>query len=85
MSKYLEGKDFVTGTQLTFVDFILYELLELIDFIWQPDAFGKYPTLKAYHDRVHNLPKLKTLKDAEPFLPFNNTQAHVGGSRHKHK
>ena len=49
---------FLAGDSVTYVDFTLFELCDLMDFISEGDLFKTYETLKQYSDRVKALPRL---------------------------
>ena len=70
-----DGKHYIAGHELSFVDFIYFELLELQDFITEGKIYTAYPTLKAYRDRIQNLPKVKEYYESDQCMkrPFNNT------------
>ena len=79
LEAYLENNKFLAGEDLTFVDFILYELIEFLDFLYNKrDFYNKFPKLKAYHDRVHELEHINDYRYYEEHLPFNNTMAKIG-------
>ena len=71
------GKNYIAGAELSFVDFIYFELLELQDFATEGKLFTTYPMLKAYSERIKNLPKLKEYYESDACMkrPFNNTVA----------
>ena len=72
-----DGKHFIAGNHVSWVDFIYFELLELQDFITQGKIYTVYPHLKEYRDRVQNLPKLKDYIEGPDFMsrPLNNKSA----------
>ena len=55
---YLGSKTFLCGENLTYVDFIFFELCDFMDWIAEGQLMQRYPDLQAYHDRVKALPKL---------------------------
>jgi len=79
LAKFMEGRKWVAGETLTYVDFVLFELLELQDFITDGKIFKTFPVLKAYHDRVHALPRVKEYYDSDRCMkrPFNNKVAKI--------
>ena len=74
LAKYVsKSKRFLIGPLLTYLDFYLYELLELIDFTTEGKIFDEYPELAEYRFRVSQLPKLKEYLTSDHCLlaPFN--------------
>ncbi len=75
---FLGEKNFLVGSDVTYVDFTFFELCELMNFISEGALLTSYPTLAAYCDRVKGLPKMaeyyaddtKCMK-----APFNNKVA----------
>lgn len=57
-AEHLQGKQWVLGDRLTYVDFMLYEALD-----WHKEfkeaALEEYPVLQEYVQRFENLPNLK--------------------------
>jgi len=49
LEKWVKGKKFLAGEEFTYVDFILYELLELTELAWEKHMFRDHANLKAYH------------------------------------
>lgn len=58
---------------MTYLDFYLYELLQLIDFTSDGKVFKEYPDLAEYQFRISQLPKLKEYLVSDDCLlaPFN--------------
>ena len=77
---WFKNNTYVAGEALTFVDFNIFELLDHFVEVW-PNVFDNYPNIKAYHDRVMNLPKIKSYRESKRFFkqPLNNYVAKVGG------
>ena len=49
----MKDKDYIIGDSITFVDFIFYELIGLLDMIYESEKFKKeFPALKKYHDGI---------------------------------
>jgi len=68
LTLWLKDKFFLGGNELTWVDFYGFELMELIDLVWQgkfshsgqDSAFYKqYPVLRAYHDRIASIERIQ--------------------------
>ena len=59
MVGYLGEKNFLTGTDVRMVDFLLFETIETLKFLSKSDRiFTEFPTLRALHARVAALPGL---------------------------
>ena len=77
--KYLGNKKFLVGDYVTFVDFIFYEFLELVDFVSEGKVHAESPTLKAYKENVEKLEKMQEHMKSDRFVkrPFNNKVAKI--------
>jgi len=66
------GKGFVLGDKLSFVDYTLYEELDILQLL-DPNCLHSFPTLKGYHERMNGRPHLQDyLKQRElSKLPVN--------------
>lgn len=74
MSTFLGDHPFVAGTNLTYVDFLLYEYLCRIK-VLTPDVFQQYDNLQNYVKRFESLPQISNyIKQQEP-KPFNGAMA----------
>ena len=72
---FLGDKSFLIGDNVTYIDFVFFELIDFMTFISQGQLFQKYESLEAYHTRVKNLPKLKEYYANDELCikrPFNN-------------
>ena len=72
---FLADKQFLVGDNVTYIDFVFFELIDFMTFISQGQLFQQFEILEAYHTRVKNLPKLKEYyADDERCIkrPFNN-------------
>lgn len=56
--EHLQGKLWVLGDRLTYVDFLFYECLDW-NYELKPEAFQLYPVLLAYLKRFEELPNIK--------------------------
>ncbi|KAH7956275.1 hypothetical protein HPB52_007781 [Rhipicephalus sanguineus] len=56
--EHLQGKLWVLGERLTYVDFLLYEALDW-NYEFKPEAFQGFPVVVAYMRRFEELPNLK--------------------------
>ena len=59
LSDFLGEKQFMTGDNLVFSDFTIFELLEGMNWTSKGDTYQKYPNIKAYIDRIKDLPNFK--------------------------
>ena len=78
ISAYLGNKTFLVGDSVTYVDFILFELCELMSFITEGQLFAQNHNLGPYCDRVKGLPRLSEYYADDTKCmkrPFNNKVA----------
>ena len=78
--KFMGENDYLVGANPTYVDFTMFELCELMEFISEGQLFQAQPSLKAYSDRIKGLPKLAEFyaDDARCMkAPFNNKVAKI--------
>ncbi|KAK4020175.1 hypothetical protein OUZ56_002169 [Daphnia magna] len=75
-SKYLGDNKWLAGENISFVDFIFYEMLDQ-HMILLPDCLDSFPNLKLYCDRVRLLDSIKTYMSGSDFItrPLNNPHA----------
>ena len=60
VSRFVQGKRFAVGDDLTFVDFFLYEQVEMFDYFCEEGGLKKkYPALAEHGARVAELPGVK--------------------------
>ena len=77
---FLGEKQFLAGENVTYVDFTMFELCQLMDFISEGQLFTQQPSLQQYCERVKSLPKLAEFyADDEKCMkrPFNNKIAKI--------
>ncbi|CAG2120778.1 unnamed protein product [Medioppia subpectinata] len=55
--KFLGDKQWLIGGQLSYVDFLAYDVLDWLK-RFTPDTIGKYPTIGQYLDRFEALPAI---------------------------
>jgi glutathione S-transferase len=80
INDWCNGKTYVAGDNITYLDFVLYELSELCNFIFLNNKFfDEFPALRAHHSRVHNLPAIRAYREQQEPLTFNNWMAAIGG------
>mmetsp|Transcript_33645 Transcript_33645/g.41210 ORF Transcript_33645/g.41210 Transcript_33645/m.41210 type:complete len:218 (-) Transcript_33645:205-858(-) len=77
VAEALGDKEYLANGKLSFVDFILFELMETCNALAQDDRFNTaYPKLKAHHDRIAAIPKFAAYLASDkhlagPFAPPN--------------
>ena len=74
VQKFLGDEKFIVGDYVTWVDFFVFEQIELFDYISEGAFTKKYPALGAYHERIASLPKFSQYYNSAKFMkkPFNN-------------
>ena len=68
-------KTYLCGENLTYVDFIFFELCDFMNWISENQLYTEYPSLQSYFDRVKALPRLAAFfMDDERCIkrPYNN-------------
>ena len=48
MAIFIENKRFILGNNISYLDFYLFEIVELIDFITEGGVFDNFPDLQKY-------------------------------------
>jgi len=78
-SKFLAKKPWYAGESLTFVDFVMYELVDQHKFL-APNCLKKFPNLEAFQTRFEELPKIAEYMKSPAFMktPLNNKMAKFG-------
>jgi len=66
-SKFLGSNKFFTGEKLTYVDFILYELL-YDHSLFAPEVFNKFPNLAQFLERFEAVPAIAKYINSEKYL-----------------
>ena len=74
VSKFLGAKKFFVGDYLTFVDFFIFEQIELFAWASSNEFLTRYPNLAEFHKRIIGLPKFGEYYNSDRFMkrPFNN-------------
>ena len=75
VSTYMMKNKYLAGDNITFIDFVMFELLELLDFVYDKMLLKTNATLNAYHQRIKALPGLSAYKTEMQAAPFNGPQA----------
>jgi glutathione S-transferase len=79
VEKFLGDKKYIAGDYVTFVDFFVFEQIEMFTLATDGEFVKKYPTLAAYHQRIASLPKFDVYYKSDRFLkgPFNTKVAKI--------
>ena len=79
-SKFLGDNQWFAGENITFPDFVMYELLDQHR-IMSPDLVAKFPKLVDFLNRFEQLPRIAAYMKSDRFLraPINNKMAKFGG------
>jgi glutathione S-transferase len=74
VSKFLGSNNFFAGDYVTFVDFFIFEQIELFAWATKNELLTRYPNLAEFHKRVIALPKFSEYYNSDRFMksPFNN-------------
>jgi len=80
-SEFLGERPFFAGDRLTYVDFLVYEVLDL-HLVFSKASFASYKNLTDFVERIQALPTLKKYFESESCIkwPFNGPMASYGGS-----
>ena len=80
MVAFLGDKRFICGQNVTYPDFLLFELCEFGDWLTEGAIYKQNPTLKEYHGRVKALPRLAEFYTDDSKCikrPFNGKTAKI--------
>ena len=79
-NNYLKGKTWAAGSNLTFIDFPLAEILDHVR-LMQPGCYDKYENVSEYLEKFFKLEKIAAYRQSGRFkkYPVNNKMAHWGG------
>ena len=79
LDAFYEKRQFTAGDYVTFVDFFVWEQLELYEFATEGNMFDRFPNLLAFHKRVAELPRFSEYVKSDRFMvtPFNSKIAKV--------
>lgn len=67
LEKFLTGKDWVAGKDITYVDFFTYEMLHHY-IVYDAKALDNFPNLQAYMKRFESLPAIKRYMESPNFI-----------------
>uniref|UniRef100_A0A0X3PXB4 glutathione transferase n=1 Tax=Schistocephalus solidus TaxID=70667 RepID=A0A0X3PXB4_SCHSO len=75
-SNYLGNKQWLTGENIQYPDFNLYDLLDALRTL-EPTCLNDFPNLQKYMERFEDLDKIKEFQKSDAYIarPFNNTAA----------
>ena len=78
-SAFLGKKSWYAGETITFVDFVMYELIDQHRFL-APNCLKKFTNLEEYQTRFEELPKIAEYMKSSGFMktPLNNKMAKFG-------
>eukprot|EP01006_Ploeotia_vitrea_P009526 TRINITY_DN2254_c0_g1_i1.p2 TRINITY_DN2254_c0_g1~~TRINITY_DN2254_c0_g1_i1.p2 ORF type:complete len:436 (-),score=89.83 TRINITY_DN2254_c0_g1_i1:1747-3054(-) len=75
------GTNFIASNNVTIADFHTWDMLDQHTQLLGKDYLQEYPLLKAYYDRVGNLPATVAYKQTAAYkLPLNNKSASFGAT-----
>ena len=75
---YLADKNFLIGDYVTYVDFIFYEIVELLAYATENLIYDSYPILKTYKGNVEKVHGVCDFIGSERFIiKFNNKIAKI--------
>ena len=77
--QYLDKKDYLIGSHLTFMDFYLLELCDFVQWLTSNEFFQENKNIAAYVKRMKNLRQIKSYVKSDRYLekPFNNKVAKI--------
>lgn len=77
VSKFLGDKPFIVGDYVTWVDFFIWEQVEMFEWVTDGEFLKSFPNFAAYHKRVAALPKFAEYVSSDRFMkaPYNNKVA----------
>jgi len=80
LSTFLGAHKYFAGETLTYIDFLMYELLD-VHSILTPGVIDDFENLKSYHDSIRSLDKVATYLKSKKFrvLTLNAFSASFGG------
>ncbi|CAK57521.1 unnamed protein product (macronuclear) [Paramecium tetraurelia] len=71
LDKFIDGKTWAAGANLTYIDFGLFELEETLK-AFHPESWAKFANLQKHHQEFSNIPQIKEYQASGRFLagPF---------------
>ena len=84
-SDFLGSKKFFVSDEITFVDFHMYEVLEVLK-KFSPKSFEEFPNLLAFLTRFEEIPQIKAYMESDRYRPvFLNRQCYFRQMQRKTK
>jgi len=82
LDKYFKDKKFCAGEKVSYVDFMLWEMLDHFE-LFDEAVFDGLSNLKAFKSNVAGLPKVKEYLASDKFMksPINGKRAKWGGDK----
>lgn len=73
VASFIKGKEFLLGKNVCYLDFYLFEMIQLVEFLTEGQVFEVFPDFEKYQMRMASLPKLKDYLESGRALvaPFN--------------
>nr|XP_042911897.1 glutathione S-transferase Mu 1-like [Parasteatoda tepidariorum] len=78
-AEFLGRRKFLVSDNITYVDFLAYEAFDFC-VLFSKTVLDDFPNLKAYHERIGNLPELQEYFSSSKRWPIVGKLAHWGGS-----
>ncbi|CAD8202609.1 unnamed protein product [Paramecium pentaurelia] len=71
LNKFIQGKTWATGNNLTYVDFFQFELEQTLE-AYKPGILDQFQNLRKHHDAFAEIPQIKRFISSERFIaqPF---------------
>lgn len=81
LSKFLGDRQWLTGDNLTYVDFLAYEWLD-VNRLFSPGLLDSVPNLQKLVEKIENLPNVAKYMKSSKFIkwPINGPMAGWGGA-----
>ena len=83
ITKFLGSKKFLIGDSLCYVDFVMLECLNVINWTSDGQVFKDYPTLEPYYQRLRAIPEIQNALAAAEKKLFNNVFAKLNHTVNK--
>ena len=79
---FLGGNDFLVGENITFPDFILFEMIDKCqdEHMFNGKFYETFPKFQAYQARIQALPNVMTFEERKAYGLFNGWRAKLGGA-----
>ena len=77
---FLAEKKFLCGKNVTYVDFVFFELCDFMNWVSQEMLYERFPKLEEYYNRMKSLPRLKEFYADDVRCikrPYNNPVAKI--------